>query len=128
MKKACSYILILIAWLLSNPVFSKDERDPDFGAVEFERSCAVCHGFKGKGNGVMADILKVKPSDLTQLTKKNHGHFPFTEVYREIDGSSAVGIHGSRDMPIWGNRYREDAKHHGFDEYIYTRGIILGSV
>jgi mono/diheme cytochrome c family protein len=105
---------------------SKNVEDfPMLGGLEFEQSCAVCHGFKGKGNGVMADSLKTKPSDLTVLTKNNHGHFPFTRVFRVIEGSPRVGVHGSREMPVWGDRYRKESEMYDADAYVYTRGLIL---
>lgn len=123
----------LIALLLSITVpvtMAKEDNDsvddfPTLGAIEYENSCAVCHGFQGKGNGVMADSLKNKPTDLTMLSKNNHGHFPFTEVYRVIEGSHRVGVHGSRDMPVWGNRYRKEAEKYDADAYVYSRGLIL---
>lgn len=121
---------ILIALLsLSFASYAKDkdsvEDFPMLGALEYENSCAICHGFQGKGNGVMADSLKTKPSDLTKLTKNNHGHFPFTEVYRVIEGSPRVGVHGSREMPVWGDRYRKEAEKYDADAYVYSRGLIL---
>ncbi len=101
------------------------DRDPTYGGVEFERSCAICHGFNGKGKGVMSDSLTKQPSDLTVLSKNNNGHFPFTEIYQMIEGSQSVGVHGSREMPVWGDRYRKEAEKYGADEYLYSRGLIL---
>ncbi len=120
--------LILIVFLycsLASNVNAYDSDDPSFGELEFERSCSVCHGFQGRGNGVLAKELIESPSDLTLLTKNNHGHFPFTEVYRVIEGSKRVGVHGSRDMPIWGDRYRKEAELYEADKYLYSRGLIL---
>lgn len=45
------------------------------------------------------------PADLTVLTKKNNGVFPFNSVYEVIDGRQLVIAHGTRDMPIWGDRF-----------------------
>ena len=118
-------VLILPVLLLANNTNAYDSDDPSFGELEFERSCSVCHGFQGRGNGVLANELTESPADLTQLTKNNHGHFPFTEVYRVIEGSRRVGVHGSRDMPIWGDRYRKEAERYNADRYLYTRGLIL---
>jgi hypothetical protein len=47
----------------------------------------------------------VPPPDLTVLAKKNNGVFPFNSVYEIIDGRKTVVAHGTRDMPIWGDRY-----------------------
>jgi mono/diheme cytochrome c family protein len=77
----------------------------DPGKVEYHSSCASCHGIDGKGNGPVSSDLKVPPSDLSVLARKNNGVFPFYSVYEIIDGRRAVIAHGTRDMPIWGDRY-----------------------
>jgi hypothetical protein len=46
---------------------------------------------------------------LTVLTNKNNGVFPFEAVYEVIDGRKEVAAHGTREMPIWGRRYMEEA-------------------
>ena len=76
----------------------------DPGKAEYHSSCASCHGIDGKGNGPVGADLKVPPSDLTVLARKNNGVFPFNSVYEIIDGRKAVIAHGTRDMPIWGDR------------------------
>lgn len=127
MKIIFSTLVAIMLFTLPQFSFSEehDGKDPIFGGIEFERSCAVCHGFQGRGNGVMADSLKTKPSDLTTLSKRNNGHFPFTRVYQVIEGSPRVGVHGTRDMPVWGDRYRKESEQYNADDYIYTRGLIL---
>lgn len=127
MKKTISTIFAIFLIASSSASISKEsgEKDPIYGGIEFERSCSVCHGFQGRGNGVMADSLKTKPTDLTKLSKENNGHFPFIRVYRVIEGTPRVGVHGTREMPVWGNRYRQEAEQYNADEYIYTRGLIL---
>src|SRR6516225_6568496 len=77
----------------------------DPGKAEYHSSCAPCHGIDGKGNGPVSADLKVPPPDLTVLAKKNNGTFPFNSVYEIIDGRKTVMAHGTRDMPIWGDRY-----------------------
>ena len=37
--------------------------------------CANCHGAEARGDGHLAALLTVKPTDLTRLTKKD-GTFP----------------------------------------------------
>ena len=73
----------------------------DQGKNEYMNKCAVCHGQSGKGDGGTADILNVAPTDLTTLSKKNGGVFPFERVLMSIDGRQVVKGHGDRDMPIW---------------------------
>ena len=64
---------------------------------------AACHGESGKGDGAVAESLRVPPTDLTMLSRKNGGVFPYDRVYHVIDGREVVGAHGTRDMPVWGN-------------------------
>jgi mono/diheme cytochrome c family protein len=77
----------------------------DVGKVEFESSCAPCHGTTGKGDGPVAGSMKAKPTDLTVLAKKNGGVFPFDSIFKIIDGREVVASHGTREMPIWGYRF-----------------------
>jgi mono/diheme cytochrome c family protein len=72
------------------------------GADLFNEYCAVCHGKDGKGGGPAAVALTKRPSDLTQLARKNGGKFDALQVQLLITGSDVVAAHGSRDMPTWG--------------------------
>ena len=121
-------ILILTTLLLSNfvalPIFADGsvyEASP-IGLTEYQRSCAVCHGIDAKGKGIMADTLKKKPADLTNLSKRNGGHFPHQRVYQTIEGLDQLEAHGTREMPIWGKKYRDEARSKFDDEYLYLRG------
>ena len=78
------------------------------GNQEYEQTCSLCHGFDAKGHGVYAFALKEKPSDLTLIQKKNYGIFPFSKLYRIIDGREEVKSHGTRIMPIWGDRFNNE--------------------
>jgi mono/diheme cytochrome c family protein len=79
--------------------------DRDVGKAEFQSSCASCHGADGKGKGPISGQLKVLPADLTVLTKNNNGVFPTATVYETIYGSKIIAAHGTREMPIWGERF-----------------------
>lgn len=79
------------------------------GKTSYRHYCAVCHGLNGKGHGDMATLLKVKPANLTRLSTKHDGIFPFWDVYRSIDGRKEIGGHGPRGMPIWGTVLKEEA-------------------
>jgi len=78
------------------------------GADEFRNSCAVCHGEYGRGDGPLANVLTVKPGDLTQLSKRNGGVFPIEKVSETIDGRKQIAGHGTRAMPVWGTRYEAE--------------------
>jgi mono/diheme cytochrome c family protein len=105
----------------------------DPGKIEYENSCAVCHGKDGRGTGSINDLLTKKPTDLTTLAKKNNGVFPVERVYAVIDGRDAVKAHGDRDMPAWGNRYSNDPRKAAeyymdapyYDGEMYARSRIL---
>jgi mono/diheme cytochrome c family protein len=77
------------------------------GQEVYREYCAVCHGGDAKGNGPAAAALKAKPTDLTQISRKNEGKYPEVRVQRVINGEDDVFAHGSRDMPIWGQVFRQ---------------------
>lgn len=54
---------------------------------------------------VNLNLLADKPPDLTHLSKKQGGAFPFWQVYRIINGSEPIKGHGAPDMPIWGDTF-----------------------
>ncbi len=84
-----------------------DREDPTVrkGQLLYAQYCRSCHGDDGKGDGPAASALKVPPGDLTQIAKKYHG-FPTEKVMDWIDGEKYAVGHGSREMPVWGKRFR----------------------
>lgn len=110
-------------------------QDIDVGKIEYQSSCAACHGADGKGKGPFGAALKSAPTDLTVLSKKNNGVFPVNAVYEVVDGRTAIGSHGTREMPIWGYRYRppEAYKLKQADDYVYSppaspEGVVHGRI
>jgi len=81
----------------------------DLGKREYDSNCMICHGAKGKGDGMYRANLTRPPTDLTTLSQRNGGVFPFQTVYESIDGTRDIAAHGPRDMPIWGMVYRSRA-------------------
>jgi mono/diheme cytochrome c family protein len=81
------------------------QKQLDFGKHEYDANCASCHGLKGKGDGPYKPFLTKSPSDLSTLSKRNAGIYPFSSVYAIIDGRQDVAGHGPRDMPVWGLDY-----------------------
>jgi hypothetical protein len=70
------------------------------GSSDYQAFCSSCHGPSGRGDGVMAEALQRRPTDLTQLARNNRGVFPAEKVFQAIEGgASAHG--GSPDMPEW---------------------------
>ena len=99
--------IVASAGLLVSATFAFAEGG-GMGEYEYLNSCAACHGASGKGDGPVTDFLSgASPSDLTVLQKNNGGVFPLLAVYDTIGGTDVASVHGSRDMPIWGNRFRQ---------------------
>ncbi len=69
--------------------------------------CAACHGKSGKGDGPAASAVNKTVPDLTNLAATNDGEFPFLEVEQAIAGESRVVSHGTIDMPIWGQAFKD---------------------
>jgi mono/diheme cytochrome c family protein len=78
-----------------------------FGKVSYRVYCQNCHGESGKGNGRLAELMKVQPSDLTQISKRNGGTFPTDRMHQIVDGRVDVLAHGGREMPVWGQNFLE---------------------
>ncbi|HEY6549022.1 MAG TPA: c-type cytochrome [Vicinamibacteria bacterium] len=72
------------------------------GKVTYARYCASCHGPEAAGDGPLAADLRVPPPDLTLLSVRSGGSFPFEAVAKAIDGRKGTRGHGSPDMPVWG--------------------------
>ena len=78
------------------------------GEASFNAYCTSCHGESATGDGPAAEALTTRPTDLTQLRNNNDGVYPAEKVYATIDGREVLYSHGTREMPIWGNIWRED--------------------
>lgn len=78
------------------------------GKASFDSYCISCHGVSATGDGPVAAALTIRPTDLTQLRNENNGTFPTDKVYSTIDGREVMYSHGTREMPIWGNIWREN--------------------
>jgi hypothetical protein len=85
----------------------------DVGKFEYETHCAVCHGLGGKGDGPYVRLLRagIVLPDLTELSRKNNGVFPFNQIVEIIDGRlPEARVHRPTDMPIWGERYKIESR------------------
>ena len=79
---------------------------PTSGQEMYANYCAACHGAKATGNGPAAQAMKVPPTDLTMLSKNNHGVFPADHVRAVLQFGVMTPAHGSADMPVWGTLLR----------------------
>jgi len=76
------------------------------GRQSYNIYCASCHGKGAEGDGPLAKHLRVAPADLTRISDRNGGEFPFDDVSKKIDGREKVPGHGSKDMPVWGDAFK----------------------
>ncbi len=73
---------------LKNPISTK--MDPEVlkvGQKYFEINCAICHGIKGKGDGIMAEKMPLKPPTLHSEKIKNWAD---GEIYNVITKGQGI--------------------------------------
>ena len=97
-----SFKWLMVVSVIAGLVSSARAQEVDIGKSAFQAMCAMCHGTDGKGKGLFSEQLKVTPTDLTVLAKKNGGVLPVSAVFEVIDGRKVIAAHGTREMPIWG--------------------------
>jgi mono/diheme cytochrome c family protein len=104
----CAAVLLMLAAV--GPANSETE-DTAFlvakGRVTYRVYCINCHGAKAKGDGTLAELLTVKPTDLTVLKQDNKGIFPADRVMKSVDGREQVRGHGMKEMPVWGDVFQK---------------------
>ncbi|WP_439400090.1 c-type cytochrome (plasmid) [Bradyrhizobium sp. PMVTL-01] len=96
---------LVMAGLTAGFAAAAQAEDLDIGRSEFQSSCASCHGADARGKGPVSSQLRIPPPDLTMLAKNNHGVFPMDAVYETINGLKTIPAHGTREMPVWGERF-----------------------
>ncbi len=99
-----------VKWLVATTIIGSScsyaSAQDGIGKMQYQSSCAACHGIDAKGDGPVSKELKTRPADLTVLAKNNSGVFPYDRVYQMIDGrNTTVASHGTREMPVWGYRF-----------------------
>lgn len=90
------------------------------GAYLFRTYCAACHGPSAKGDGPLADSMRRRPSNLTEISKRNNNAFPNALIFQVIDGREKVRGHGGPDMPVWGDAF-ERSQEGGSPESVRAR-------
>ncbi len=92
------------------PAQQSTPSQPD-GAALFRTHCASCHGTSGRGDGPVAEFLKIAPADLTKIAVQARGAFPTAQMIRIIDGRQTVRAHGDSKMPVWGDAFSQSLAH-----------------
>jgi mono/diheme cytochrome c family protein len=116
-------VLGVAALAVSAGVASADE---DLGRGLYLRYCSACHGEGAKGDGVVSQLMRPKPPDLTQLASKAKGKFPFYDVVRQIDGRETIRAHGGSTMPVWGVVFRsEEGESTGAEAVVRGKVVLI---
>jgi mono/diheme cytochrome c family protein len=98
--------LVLLAGCTVVKPFTDDGPHPDDGRAVYLRACASCHGEDARGWGPVAPTLRVPPSDLTTLrARRGAAEFPRDEIIALVSGERDVPAHGTREMPVWSQRF-----------------------
>jgi mono/diheme cytochrome c family protein len=126
--RTTSRILVAFAGLLAGTSVLAGEsqstsHSAQRGRLLYQIHCQNCHGESGTGNGPMAVLLKVHPSDLTQIQGRKA--FPRNRIASVIDGREDVEGHGARDMPIWGATFVERGRDEPQEDEIQARILAL---
>jgi len=86
-----------------SPVAGAERRSRAMSGRElYVAYCASCHGLEGLGDGPAAEAMRMRPTDLTQLSHRYGGRFPTARVQRLLGGVEGLPAHGGKRMPVWG--------------------------
>lgn len=116
--------LVVFSTLVWGSAVAAAEPPPPAKAL-YLRYCSACHGESGKGDGVVSSFLQPKATDLTKLTKGNHGTFPFVPVMQAIDGTKTIRAHGETNMPVWGESFRREIADSSLQDQVRVRGRLM---
>ena len=106
-------LCILLPTVLLLAAQSQDKAiPPGRSAVEgskiYQYRCAVCHGMDGRGHGPDSVVVQHRVPNLTLISQKNGGKFPYQRVRDSIEGKKTGPLsRGEREMPNWGPIFHE---------------------
>ena len=104
----CLLLFAFGAVAQQNPGPARDDKSqlpPSYvpsGKAIFKQYCSACHGADAKGRGPATPTLNTRVPDLTTLSKRHDGKFPFEYVENVIRFGPGFNAHGSQEMPVWG--------------------------
>lgn len=76
------------------------------GQITYVRYCVSCHGEAARGDGPLAKDMRVRVPNLTDLSSRHAGSYPFDQVTAIIRSGKIVRGHGTLDMPAWGDAFK----------------------
>lgn len=104
MRPAPFSLALVLALVPALPVAAQENVE---GREIFVGACAGCHGEDGTGDGPMAELLTVPVPDLTAITEREGGTFPWLKIVHMVDGRTGLRGHGG-PMPIFGAVFTGD--------------------
>lgn len=99
------FLLVCAVGTQGNPAADNNQLPLSYipsGKTIYNQYCAACHGADGRGSGPVTPTLKISVPDLTTLSKRHGGKFPFDYVERVLRFGPGFAAHGSSEMPVWG--------------------------
>lgn len=109
LRSSILWLSVMVASTIAPGLAAGAGDDYDPGRDLYLKYCQSCHGPHAKGDGPVARELKTSPPDLTRLSERAGGKFPFLQTMEWIDGTTRMAAHGSSEMPVWGERFRAEA-------------------
>ena len=100
-------LLLLVPALARAAEATLDRAAAARGEITYVRYCVSCHGKTARGDGPLADDLRVPVPDLTTMAARNGGEYPHARVVRIIESGEVVRGHGTADMPAWGDAFKK---------------------
>lgn len=97
--------IAILLCLAAAPASGQDATAP--GRDTYLAACAGCHGAGAKGDGPMADLLNVEMPDLTRISARHGGAFPWLRIVHVVDGRTGLRAHGG-PMPVFGALFAGD--------------------
>ncbi len=118
----------LCCWAAAFAATAAFAEDPHVtqGRELYVEYCGACHGTAADGAGPAAAAMDPRPADLRRIAARRGGVFPAASVTDKIDGRDPIKAHGSRDMPVWGKVFRDDAEiEQGTETAVRGRILVL---
>jgi len=94
------------------------------GQRTYRRLCADCHGIDGSGEVTSAKTPDGSPAaDLRRIAARHGGRFDRIAVTEWIEGRLLPESHGTRRMPIWGERLSSE-----YERYSDSEALIAATI